>query len=291
MKTKEAGELQVDFEVLEARRVMNEQALDPLPRGHKESGFALILAILALMLLTFLGLTLAATTSTELQIATNYRWSQQALYNAEAGIEAGKLILSRLANPTTGWLGNLPAIRPGNWIEGAAPDPPAGTGRDYAPGVNCANDRGGVGYGVVITEAGTRYEAVSNFMTVNLNGAFTLWIRRDVTVDNSGKYADATDNSSLILTAEGVAPYISATNTFMRANQAVRVLEVRFNLETTNAGEPCLQYSGQQGQGPGGDNFNPCAVLKGGAGGSLEASYGAANVGGTGSLGSIAGVQ
>jgi hypothetical protein len=157
--------------------------------------------------------------------------------------------------------------------------------------VNCANDRAGVGYGLVVTEGANRYETVSNFMTVDLNGAFTLWIRRDVRVDNAGRYSDETDNSSLIMTAEGVAPYISATNTFMRANQAVRVLEVRFNLETANAGEPCLQYSGQQGQGPGGDNFNPCAVLKGGAGGSLEASYGQANVGGTGTLGSIAGVQ
>ena len=67
-------------------------------RGQRrQAGFALILAILSLMLLTFLGLTLAATTSTELQIATNYRWSQQALYNAEAGLEAAKLLLAQVA--------------------------------------------------------------------------------------------------------------------------------------------------------------------------------------------------
>ena len=54
-------------------------------KPRSERGFALVLAILALMLLTFLGLTLAATTSTELKIASNYRWSQQARYNAEAG--------------------------------------------------------------------------------------------------------------------------------------------------------------------------------------------------------------
>ena len=67
---------------------MRDRATD---RAAGEGGFALILAILSLMLLTFLGLTLAATTSTELQIATNYRWSQQALYNAEAGIEAARV--------------------------------------------------------------------------------------------------------------------------------------------------------------------------------------------------------
>src|SRR5258708_16373291 len=57
------------------------------------AGFAFILALLALMLLTFLGLALATSTSTELRIATNYRWQQQALYNAEAGIEAGRSLL------------------------------------------------------------------------------------------------------------------------------------------------------------------------------------------------------
>src|SRR5512139_2889276 len=77
-------------------------------RRAGEQGFALILAILSLMLLTFLGLTLAATTSTELQIATDYRWSQQALYNAEAGVEAGKTLLSRMA-----WCSILPAARVG----------------------------------------------------------------------------------------------------------------------------------------------------------------------------------
>ena len=68
---------------------------------------ALVLAIMALMLLTFLGLTLATTTSTELQIATNYRWSQQALYNAEAGIEAAKAILRSMPVGTS-WATLLP---------------------------------------------------------------------------------------------------------------------------------------------------------------------------------------
>ena len=72
------------------------------PRA-REAGMALVLAIMALMLLTFLGLTLAATTSTELQIATNYRWSEQARYNAEAGVEAGKVILIPALSPRGPW--------------------------------------------------------------------------------------------------------------------------------------------------------------------------------------------
>ena len=86
----------------EAREAMSDKNRD---RRH-EGGFALILAILALMLLTFLGLTLATSTSTELRIATNYRWNTQALYNAEAGIEAGKRALQNLS-----WLQILPAKR------------------------------------------------------------------------------------------------------------------------------------------------------------------------------------
>ena len=83
------------------------EAMSDKSRDHgQEQGFALILAILSLMLLTFLGLTLATTTSTELRIATNYRWNTQALYNAEAGIEAGKRALQSL-----NWAGLLPTAR------------------------------------------------------------------------------------------------------------------------------------------------------------------------------------
>jgi Tfp pilus assembly protein PilX len=73
-----------------------------------EEGFALILAILALMLLTSLGLSLSTTTSTELQIATNQRWAKQARYNAEAGVEFAKEILSATPN----WNDILPPARP-----------------------------------------------------------------------------------------------------------------------------------------------------------------------------------
>src|SRR5437867_4139967 len=89
-------------------------------RAAEESGFALILAILALMLLTTLGLALATITSTELQIATNYRWSQQALYNSEAGVEVGKIIL-RSVQPD--WTAVLPNGRPATWIGNTSPSP------------------------------------------------------------------------------------------------------------------------------------------------------------------------
>jgi PilX N-terminal len=52
-----------------------------------ERGVALVLALMAVLLLSALGLALAATASTELLIASNYRNGQQALYAADAAAE------------------------------------------------------------------------------------------------------------------------------------------------------------------------------------------------------------
>jgi hypothetical protein len=128
-------------------------------RHAAERGFALVLAILSLMLLTFLGLTLATTTSTELQIATNYRWSQQALYNAEAGLEAARIVLSDVADAASGWTTQLPAVRTGSWLPGS----PGSNGRRHGSGLREVELRyqGGIGYGKVVTDGVTRYENVA----------------------------------------------------------------------------------------------------------------------------------
>jgi type IV pilus assembly PilX-like protein len=247
---------------------MNEQANVNHPRNRREAGFALILAILALMLLTFLGLTLAATSSTELQIATNYRWSQQALYNAEAGMEAAKLILSAVADPINGWKNVLPGARTTPWPASTPPAPPTtGTGRDYE-NKNCTGDRGGVGYGLVLVDkSGIRYEDQNSFMSQPLNGNFSIWIRRGLVSQNDGLFSETdTDNTSVVVTAEGVAPYTGGGTTFTRANQAVRILEVRYSMSLQQVNNQCMGYSGQAGLGPTGENFDPCSVLVSGSG-------------------------
>jgi hypothetical protein len=226
-----------------------------------ERGFALVLAILSLMLLTFLGLTMATTTSTELQIATNYRWSQQALYNAEAGLEAARIVLSNVADVDSQWLGDLPTART-SWWSPAKPSAPAGTvvGRDYERW-SCDDRGAGVGYGLVLTDTAQRYENVTTFGGQTLNGAFTIWIRRPLIENNAGQYSeDPTDNSRLVIVAEGVAPYTGAADDFIRSRQAVRVLETRLTLALATAGEPCGQgrLQGQEGGSPMGENFNPC---------------------------------
>jgi hypothetical protein len=235
-----------------------------------ERGFALVLAILSLMLLTFLGLTLATTTSTELQIATNYRWSQQALYNAEAGLEAARIVLSDVADLATGWNAQLPAARPGTWLQGAAPAPlDATVGRDFFR--SACDDKGGVGYGRVLADATTRYENVAAFPAVG-------------GVD--GRYADDTDQSKLVIVAEGIAPYMGPGDAFTRSRQASRILETRYTLGLATAGDPCLgTQAGQEGGSPMGENFNPCAPITAGATGSLANAFGGA-ASGVGTLGS-----
>lgn len=254
-----------------------------------ERGFALVLAILSLMLLTFLGLTLATTTSTELQIATNYRWSQQALYNAEAGLESARVILSNVADLTTEWQVQLPTGRTALWAEGAAPPPlDSPVGRDFYK--STCDTRGGVGYGRVVTNATgvtpatIRYEDVSSFSGETLNGAFTIWVRRGLQVDNAGQFTDSTRNDGLIIVAEGRAPFSGPGDAFTSSRQAVRVLETSFSLGLATAGQPCLTQGGQEGSSPTGENFNPCAPVTAGAGGSLESAFGDAGTGVTGDL-------
>jgi hypothetical protein len=254
-----------------------------------ESGFALVLAILSLMLLTFLGLTLATTTSTELQIATNHRWSQMALYNAEAGLEAAKIVLSNSADVSIGWQPLLPLTRAGQWYEGAAPGPSSSdlasaTGRDFYN--QSCDTRGGIGYGRVLNDGTQRYEDVSDFGGQTLNGAFTVWIRRPLVTDNSGQFSDSTATDALIIVSEGRAPYTgsdqgtSAGEAFIRARQATRVLETRFALVLDTVGDPCYgSLAGQEGLSPTGENVNPCAAVTEGATGSLGNVFGGAEAG------------
>ena len=244
----------------EAREAMSDKNCD---RRH-EGGFALILAILALMLLTFLGLTLATSTSTELRIATNYRWNTQALYNAEAGIEAGKRILQGLS-----WLQVLPVKR-ADWTPSAglpltAPVtayPLVGTAgtRNFEMG-DCDRQGNGIGYGPVLNDGANVYENVTivpGFAGApSLNGAFTLWVRRPVVRGTvAGTWADDDDaglNDTMILTAEGIAPYTGAAgSTFARNNVARRIIEV--SVKKQDSAGPCQGNSGQIGSGPEGNN-------------------------------------
>jgi hypothetical protein len=136
--------------------------------------------------------------------------------------------------------------------------------RDYER-MGCA-DRAGVGYGRVLTApVGSpqpgNYQDTSTYMGTALNGAFTIWVRRDLVVSPQGQFSDSADNTALVVTAEGIAPY-TAQDAFTRANQARRVLELGLSL-LVNQGNRCQGLAGQEGMGPTGENFDPCSPLTG----------------------------
>jgi hypothetical protein len=246
-----------------------------------EAGFALILAILSLMLLTMLGLALATTTSTELQIATNYRWGQQAFYNAEAGIEVGKAVLRNvnwsvvlpIARTTTAgapWDGKTSASGPGG---GATPlytraDQWGNPSRNFENS-NCDQKGFGMGYGVVLDDGSAtapyQYVGANQTFGQNLNGSFTLWVRRPLNYRTDTRLDDySADNSNLILVAEGVAPFVEGniTTSFGAANRAVQVLEVTLFQTTTTTPSSCGFRSGQVGGSPLGAGFGGCDYIR-----------------------------
>jgi hypothetical protein len=238
-----------------------------------EQGMALILAILALMLLTFLGLTLTMTTSTELQIATNYRWSQQALYNAEAGLEVAKRYLRNVVQ----WGAFLPPARSPIDPLGTPPVPAFCSDPNYTqPGpdgeasrtceLSVCDTQAAIGYGVVLWDK-TFTNPFQNFPSFFLdaaapgvgvvNGTFTVWARRPLEWI-AGVYQERPTNDRVILTVEGTAP-ASGTSDFALTNRAVRMMEV--TLERLEPGD-CENRGGQIGGGPTGSGFDQCDTVK-----------------------------
>jgi hypothetical protein len=257
---------------------------------RREAGFALIVALMALLLLTFLGLTLATTTSTELQIANNYRWSQQAYYNAEAGLEMAK----KLLREQTVWSIFVPQPR---LTTGAMTSPPTWSGRGLcSPSGNCSADpnrdfenrecdttavsgpaAGAQGYGVVLDYVNwaQSYQNMNTIFGQTVPGTFTVWVRRPVVPQNDGTWLDYALQDRVIVTVEGTAPYAgnAAGNNVMFQNRAVRILEAAVRKIDPN---DCENLSGQAGNGPSGAGYDPCSQVgpKGVPGASSEGTGG-----------------
>ncbi len=253
---------------------------------RRESGFALILALLALLLLTFLGLTLAVTTSTELQIASNYRWSEQARYAAEAGVEVGKVRLREILD----WRSILPPVRrdsalaPLTWNGVAlnAPTPPltprAGL-RDFE-NAGCDLKGNGRGYGLVLISESQAQQYESTFNTLTINGAFTIWVRRPLWIRPDGTFSDwgqeipgpplhEASDDTLIMVVEGVAPFVGsgaytatgAQGALTARSKAVYTIEVPLSQQAAMDLDSC-QWSraGQTGGGSHNNGFGGCTL-------------------------------
>lgn len=253
-------------------------------KRSSESGFALILSLLALVLLTTMGLALSNSTSVELQISSNQRWSESARYNAEAGIEYGKSLL--MASPD--WTNILPPARPEaavpDWLptawDGAAEaattgSPTVGRATRDFENWQCDQKGYGMGYGVVFDDGGAAgaEEYRSSIGGVTLNGAFTLWVRRPVMWnggDGTGtNLQDYPTNDVLVLVSEGVAPYTGANNAnaFAATNRAVYTIETLLSRggQVLLDQSQCNSRQGQAGGSASGGNSSGCVALSTGS--------------------------
>jgi Tfp pilus assembly protein PilX len=98
-------------------------------RWRDESGVALIVALMSLLLLTALGLALVLTTSTETMIASNFSNGQEGLYAADAGIERAMQDVLTVAD----WNTILAGATTSAFIDGGS------TGDRVLPGGNTVN--------------------------------------------------------------------------------------------------------------------------------------------------------
>jgi Tfp pilus assembly protein PilX len=257
----------------------------PQRPNSNQSGFALILALLALMLLSTMGLALSSSSTTEMQIASNQRWSEAARYNAEAGIEYGMNLLR-----TADWAAILPAARTAaDWNPSLWNTSPASAATGTAPQTRatrnfenwrCDSKGYGMGYGVVFDDGGAQgpEEFRTDIGGVSMNGAFTLWVRRPVRwngdVNNPASPGTALEDypnpDVLVLVSEGVAPFtrggLTATGQAQRmslANRAVYTMEVlvsRTGTTVTDSYE-CNNRQGQAGGAASGGNTSGCVAL------------------------------
>jgi hypothetical protein len=209
-------------------------------RGLSQSGSAFVISILVLFVLSVLGIALMLTTTTEKDIAINYRWGEQAFFNADAALEYGKNVLGNYLLTSGDFATILPPARAdvtvpdGNQPWGQAhPEPaacnPSSAGcRDYQYYVDqCPPAAAGPCVRVYIGRVLARPDgtlaqydfrapgtAVAGDLdgdgNADLEGSFTLWVRRPVVGIQDYGAPDARNPNGLhdrvILTAEGTAP-------------------------------------------------------------------------------------
>ena len=218
-------------------------------RRKRNEGSAFVISILVLFVLTVLGLALMLTTTTEKEIAINYRWGEQAFFNADAALEYGKNVLASYALVNGNFQALLPPPRgPGDPFQttvsddtvpwggahpegGAVPCDPATAGcRDYqyyidrCDAVDCTRvyigrvlrrpDNSPVMYDFR-APAGTPGDLDGDGAR-DLDGTFTVWVRRPLqgNADYGAVGTSSEDkHDRVILTAEGTAPNAQGAGT------------------------------------------------------------------------------
>jgi hypothetical protein len=205
-----------------------------LRRLSGSEGSAFVISVLILFVLSVLGLALMLTTTTEKDIAINHRWGEQAFFNADAALEYGKNVLASYALLNNDFTAILPQARadatvPNSaaaWGAAVPPDAacnPATAGcRDYQYFIDQCQPGGGgpctrTYIGRVLrrgdgTQAMWDFRApgpmpgdLDNDGTLDIDGTYTLWVRRPV-VGTRDYGSLPNEDDKVILTAEGTAP-------------------------------------------------------------------------------------
>ncbi len=217
-----------------------------------DSGSALIISILVLFILTVLGMALMMTTTTETQIAANYRWGEMAFFNADAALEYGKNVLATYAVRDGDFRQALPPARDSSGMNVPPTDPngcadatTAGC-RDYQYSVPERNmtvyigrvlrdiNGGPIQYDFRQPQPGDTRGDIDRDGTQDIMGSVTVWVRRPLTAsDDYGATDDKHDWA--ILTAEGTAPNFQAVGAGGNA-ASVRRLEMTIRLPDPLAG-------------------------------------------------------
>jgi len=249
-----------------------------------DEGSAFVISILVLFVLTVLGLAMMLTTTTEKEIAINYRWGEQAFFNADAALEYGKNLLANYALANNDFNLILPPVRDelqsqvpdetadnctGHPEGGCLPCDPTNAGcRDYqyhidqCDGVAPGCTRIYIGR-VLNRQDGTpaMYDFRAPAGTVgdldgdgnaDIEGAFTLWVRRPMV--GKRDYGDVPGlitgepHDRVILTAEGTAPNGMGAG----AGRPVSIRRLEMSLRLGGAGNT----GGRKGTGPS-DLTNP----------------------------------
>jgi len=233
---------------------------------QSEAGSALVIAILVLFVLSVLGLAITLMASVESDLSANYRWSEMAYFNAEAGLEYGKNVLAGYASTQGDFRQVLPPARGAAQM---AQPPEALTCQPQNPGCrdyqySLQNGNTVVYIGRVLRDQSARLLQfdfrrpgqqndlgggdLNGDGSADLPGTITLWVRRPI---RDG--VDVGQNNQAVLTSEGTAPNYESPQTG-RAG-ALHRLEMTIALGTAG-GRPLNKYKTRNETTDGSDTSN-----------------------------------